>query len=314
MRLSGGRPREGGKLFRKEGTKMPKVISWLGCATFAAVVFVSLTSARAGSVHFEGFENEAHSWNPYPTELQRVASGTDGINSPGGSYHLKITGLAFENGPYSYQGGSSSIWGGGWESTIDVYIDLADSYIATGEYLLCMDQVMADGNGDWQEGNLFYVGAVADGQGGYEVGVNSGHTDNDYPVTNPANYHSVPYGVFTESGWYTFETVFGPSTDSQHPDNVDVTWTVYDDEGDVFWSAHETTEGYVVPGASTDPTEVAGGNYAYWIESITADELLIDNVAVTSESQTVVPEPLTMIAVSGGMLGLGGYLRRRRAL
>jgi len=270
-----------------EITQMKKLITM--CAVVGMILAVSGV-AQATIGHFDGFENEAHSWNEYNSQLERVSSGTDGITSAGGNYHLKITDNPefSTTGAYTFQGGTSDVWGGGWSSSIDVYIDIADSHIDNGTYFWNLSQ----GIYEYQKDNIFHLGAVSDGSGGYVLGVNSGHTGSGNSVLSPANYHGESYGTFTANGWYTFVWEFGPSTSTQHPDNIDVTWTVLDDGDNIVWNASETCEGVL--------ESVAGGNHYLWFTDIGTDQLLIDNA-------TVIPEPATM-----ALLGLGGLLIRRK--
>ena len=266
--------------------------------TIGAAVLLSLGSTASAVVGYvEGFESETHSWNSYMSQLEIVSSGTDGVSSSGGSYHLRITdpeGSEDSTGAYTYQGGKSNVWGGGWSSTIDVYIDLDDSHVKDGTYFWNLSQHINRNTGDYGKDNFFHLGAVDDGAGGYQLAVNSGHSGSGNTVLDPANYHSESYGTFSETGWYTFMWEFGPSTSTQHPDEIDVTWTVFDGDGTVVWSANETNEELL--------ESEAGGNRYLWFTDIGADRVLIDNA-------TVVPEPATM-----SLLGLGGLalLRRRR--
>lgn len=271
---------------------------------------VAVSDAQADPGHFEGFENQEHSWNDYDSEGERVLTGTGGIVSSGGSYHLQITDPtdpeASRTGAYSWLGGKSAMWGGGWSSSIDIYINLADSTITSGTYGFHLSQSICDTTGSpYLQDNIWHVGAIDDGNGGYEIGVNTGHntdTTPNYRVLNPANYHNESHGTFTQSGWYTFETAFGPSTSIQHPDNVDVMWTVYDADDNVVWSASETTEDYL--------ESQAGGDGYLWFITIAADELNIDNVEVSGAAPIPLPPSVAMLLL--GLAGVGGYRLRRK--
>ena len=278
-------------------------MKWSMIAVVGVVgIFAIGGAARADVGHFEGFESGEHSWNSYYSQLEGVASGTGGIASSGGSYHLQITDpVSSEDhtGAYSWLGGKSATWGGGWSSSIDIYVDLNDSTIKSGTYGFHLSQSICDTEGSpYLQDNIWHVGAVDDGNSGFEVGVNTGHNTDTTPssrVLNPANYHNVDYGTLAHTGWYTFETAFGPSTSTQHPDKVDVTWTLYDAAGNVVWYANETTEHY--------KEEEAGGDGYLWFKTITADKLHIDNVAVVPE-----PATLSLLAVAG----VGVLLKRRK--
>lgn len=68
----------------------------------------------------EGFEANTASWTGSGS-INRVASGTDGINSSTGSYHAIVSGSPV--GPHTELGGYNSQWPGEWESSIDAYLD-----------------------------------------------------------------------------------------------------------------------------------------------------------------------------------------------
>ena len=168
--------------------------------TICAVVttfFAGSSVAQAILGYVEGFESEPHSWIGYQSQLERVSSGTDGVASAGGNYHLKITDdPPNPTGAYTYQGGTSDVWGGGWSSSLDVYMDLEDSHIQNGAYFWNLTQSIYE----YEQDCFFHIGAVSDGAGGYEVGVNSGHNQSGNTVLSPANYHGESYGTFAESG------------------------------------------------------------------------------------------------------------------
>ncbi|MBS3768345.1 MAG: right-handed parallel beta-helix repeat-containing protein, partial [Candidatus Cloacimonetes bacterium] len=245
-------------------------------------IFIMLTAAgglwadtfSVGSADFsEGFEVNEHSWNSYESVLEIVSSGTDGITSSGGDYHLKITDPATgDPGSYTWLGGTDYGFNLGWSSSIDIYINLSDSKIQTGEYGFHLSQSISDTDGSpYLQDNIWHVGAVDDGEGGYEVGVNTGHGTNGTPsnsVINPGNYHNVDYGVFNQSGWYTFHVAF--------TNGVEITWTISDENDNEVWTASEITENY--------QASEAGGNGYLWFTTIEADAMNIDNVEVVRET------------------------------
>jgi len=249
----------------------------------------------------EGFETSVDSWTSYSSTLGRVASGTDGIASPEGSYHMKVTApTSGSTGAYTTLGGYSSDFGNGFTTSASVYIDLTDSGVATGDYGFDLSQAINGSDGNHAQDNIFHVGAV-DINGTYEVLVNASQNSdasvNPYKLKNDQNGN---YETIAESGWYTFEFDFAPNVANN---SVDIGFTVYDGNGDEFWTGvGNHSNQYEL--ADNDPNLVeVGGNRYMWFTFIEADSLAVDDV-------TQVPEPGSFLLLTLG--GLGMLLFRRR--
>jgi hypothetical protein len=281
--------------------------------TLAAVVVAVLASAGpvlAGS-HFEGFETDIGDWQEYSSQLTRVSSGTTGISSAAGNYHLELTdpiepGEDYYSGAYSFLGGSSTSFGNGWSSSADVYIDVADSRVATGGYGFDLSQAMYDTEGNHEQDNIFHVHSVdPEGDGTYDIYLNASHNTNGIQ-TNLASAGQ-PYGSseparkFIDSGWYTFQFDFSPSPDLSG--DIEIDFSVIDESDNVFWHADWITEAYTI-------TE-AGGNGYMWFTFADTDRLAVDNVTMT-----VVPLPaaawagMVLMGAMGGVAGIKRKLRR----
>ncbi len=82
-------------------------------------------SAQAGVVFQQDFESGTGGWSDGGVygSITRVASGTNGVTSAGGSFHANVTGDPEPSGPYSFFDGARSTWPGEWTASLDIYLD-----------------------------------------------------------------------------------------------------------------------------------------------------------------------------------------------
>ena len=264
-------------------------------ATFAAVALAA-GLATAAPQYFEGFEDPGFTpggdnWNNYNGgDIQRVASGTNGVTSASGNAHAIITNLSVQNdyngnpalgavSPYTRFGGYSSSFDGGFTASIDIYLDTA-----------------------WTDGQGFDYSVAVNGSDGnhqrdfvWRVGVDAGQlkvsTANGtiYSFTASA-FNGAAYDV-TASGWYTFEQVFRDDAGT-----LAVDYNLKDTAGTTLFTATSSNP------ADTIATEIGGNRYG-WSTYDNIETLAIDNVSL-------VPAPSTFAALS--LAGLTASRRRRR--
>lgn len=273
---------------------------------FLATITMLLLSSNvclAVSFHTQNFEDGKGDWINYESELELISPGAGGSDQA-----LELTDPDsisddYSSGAYSFLGGSSSEFGWGWKSSLDVFIDLEDSQISTGEYGFDLSQAMYDTDGNHAQDNIFHVGAAdPENNGSNDVYINASHNSSFENTPTKLTNSSQPYGSeeepgeFIESGWYNFEFEFVPSTDKD--DFVEVSFSVTDSDNNGFWSASWTTESYAL--------DEAGGNGYMWITYSNAESLKIDNAQLSP-----VPEPTTWLLFGTGLLGLLAVGRKK---
>lgn len=262
-----------------------------------ALIGANIANAELG--YFEGFEGGApYGLGSYQSDVTVVASGTGGITSSDGSFHAVIKDPetlpdGYYSGAYDTFGANNATFGDGWSSSVDVYIDLLDPAVAAGTYGFDYTIAINNSAGSHAQDNIFHVGALDDGLGGYDVTLNASHNSdfvlNTYKLQNGLG----TMGTLTQSGWYTFEVAF---SESATPDSVDIDFAVYDDGGSLVWSASNLSS----PAQYTLST--AGGDRYGWFTYSAATELAVDNI-------NVIPEPASMALI--GLFTAGIWVKRR---
>ena len=267
-------------------------------AGICALVGATIANAEIG--YFNGFEGgSAAGLLSYQSDVSVVASGTGGITSSDGLYHAVIKDpdtlpSGYFSGAFDTFGANNSSFGNGWSSSVDVYIDLQDSAVAAGTYGFDYTIAINNSAGTHAQDNIFHVGALDDGLGGYDLALNASHNTDFVLNTFKLQNGLGTMGTLTQSGWYTFEVAF---SESATPDAVDIDFSVYDEGGSLFWTASNLSN----PAQYTLST--AGGDRYGWFTYSAATELAVDNIAV-------IPEPAS-IAMIGMMGGMGLFIRRR---
>lgn len=271
--------------------------------TFAALVAMGLgMSASPALAVFEGFEDPNWKpggiWNNYlGGEVQRVASGHNGITSASGDYHGIITNLQTveypENSGHHTLGAASpfarlssfgTTFGQGFVVTQDFYLDTSWDDNLGFDFAVAVNE--PDGT-THQRDFIWHVG-VYEGKLLINASNNSDWRYNSDKLLNNNDGH---YYTVTDSGWYTFQTVFYDNGEGI----LAVDLNLLSDTGDTLYSVTRSNV------ADTIGIEVGGPRYG-WLAYNNIDGLAIDNTSV-------VPEPAAL-----SVLGLGGLalLRRRR--
>jgi hypothetical protein len=241
----------------------------------AALAAVSLVSAAAPPApYFNGFEDVNDTMPPAATAdhamsgVVRVPSGTNGVTSADGAWHAE----APTGGPFMRYGGYSAVFPeGGYTTSIDIYLDTAESQIGEDSRF---DWSSAVNNpaGSHRRDFVFNVGT--DGAGGFVMSAsNNAGRANSFPA-NPARN---PITIDT-AGWYTFMHSF----EDNGAGVLEVVMTVSDADGNVLgtWTL-------------SDPSDVigttVGGNRYGWLVNNEFPGLALDNIARSGE----LPQPET---------------------
>ena len=183
-----------------------RLLPVVGAVTLAATVLAMGTSAAESPYPYaNGFESEGDAVlvdvAPLgPTEVmfnvERVASGTDRINSASGSYHAVADA---RSGKFTRYGGYSPTFpAGGYTTSADIYLDTA---AATGGARLFFDWSSATSNTSGGYGRDFIFNVGTDGTNGFVV------TASNNAGGNPASSGRILEPI-TTSGWYTFQHRF----------------------------------------------------------------------------------------------------------
>lgn len=259
-------------------------------------------SASPALAVFEGFEDPNWEpggiWNNYlGGEVQRVASGHNGITSASGDYHGIITNLQTveypaDSGhhtlgalsPFARLSSFGTTFGQGFVVTQDFYLDTSWDNNLGFDFAVSVNE--PDGT-THQRDFIWHVG-VYEGELLINASNNSDWRYNSYKLLNE---NGGQYYTVTESGWYTFQTVFYDNGEGI----LAVDLNLLNAAGETLYSITRSKAEDIIG------IEV-GGPRVGWLAYNNIDGLAIDNTSV-------VPEPAAL-----SVLGLGGLalLRRRR--
>jgi hypothetical protein len=159
------------------------------------------------AAYFQSFETDTTGW----TDANRVMSGTHGVLSKTGAFHAEDTG----GNAYTFWGGDSKSFAGGYTTDIDIYLDISSPYMNTAGYAndTRFDWTSAIGNPNCNHRRDFVFNAgyytdvqslVPGDQAGFIV---SASNNAGRGSSFPNNPDRMPYAITTE-GWYTFEHRF----------------------------------------------------------------------------------------------------------
>jgi len=218
---------------------------------------------------FDGFEDDPYvtgdpNWNEYDSVVTRVTSGTGGITSKSGAAHalLDSTGVTTSTGAFTRLGGYSSYYGEGFNTSLDVYIDLTDPAVGTETYGWDLTTAATRQSGSHLRDFIFHV---ADTNSGTVLVAGSNNSNgsrrNDLAGLN--------HYEITASGWYTFEWDFRDAGDG----SLAVDLNLYDGGGVYLWTEIRNNPLDVIA------TEV-GGNRYMWFTFLAVDTLAIDNTTM----------------------------------
>lgn len=227
----------------------------------SAVVSFESTAEDLG--YFQGFENAdwviGSDWKSYQSQITRVTSGTNGIDSKSGSAHGEITPPSSgPSGSYTFMNGKESVFGDGFVTRIDVYFNLDDPACAAETYGFDISSAVADQSGNHRRDFIFHTAGYDD-----EILVAASNNTNGARRNNLAgiNHYSL-----TASGWYTLEWNYRDAGDG----SLAVDCNLLDANGDWLWTeTRNTTDDNIA-------TSI-GGNYYMWFNFVATDLLAIDN-------------------------------------
>lgn len=262
-----------GKSKTRQGWLIAIGVAVVALATVAGGTLRPSESARSAAppaAYFNGFEDTNDTSPPALTadhamsNVTRVPTGTGGIASAAGGWHALSATNAFA---FTRYGGYSSIFpAGGYTTSIDIYLDTAESPTAS-DIQFDWSSAINDTTGLHRRDFIFSVGA--NGTGGFVM-----TASNNSPGW-PANPLRDPYTI-TTTGWYTFQHTFR-------------------DDGGVLAVDMSVLSGATVLKSWTlsEPSDVigttVGGNRYGWMVGNEFTSLALDNITRSGEP----PQPET---------------------
>ncbi|MBK9129415.1 MAG: HYR domain-containing protein [Phycisphaerales bacterium] len=259
------------------------------------------------NVYFEGFEDPNFTappmttgypnWQQYYSGVYRVASGTDGVPSRAGVAHgvLDSTGPlpAPPNnftGAFTRLGGYSSSWGGGFKTSVDVYIDLTDPAVAAKTYGFDLSTAASNQSGGHLRDFIFHAAADDSAYPG-EVLIAASNNSN-FAKRNDLDTLPNFYRVQT-TGWYTFEWIFRDNGSGA----LAVDCNLRDAGGALLFTETRSNPADLI-------ATVVGGNRYMWFTFLAVGKLPIDNTRLIRDYDAPTP---TVVAVppSGSVFPVG---------
>jgi Right handed beta helix region len=175
-------------------------------AAFALVSAPAASAAPPPGSYDNGFENAGDvavrppsNANDVMFNVTRETSGTDGIPSSAGAHYAQTVPALGDGSQFTRYGGYSSVFPlGGYTTSIDIYLDMADSDVGE-DTRFDWSSAINGTDGNHQRDFIFSVGT--DGFGDFVMSAS-----NNTPGW-PANPGRTPLTV-TTTGWYTFQHTF----------------------------------------------------------------------------------------------------------
>ncbi len=265
---------------------------WAAGLALAAIAAVA-APAHAGTTFSQDFETDTSGWtdssNGWYGSVTRVASGTGGITSAGGSWHAIFDGDS-SSAPFTNFGGYSSVWPGTYSASVDIYLDTSWAAGSGFDYTVASSRQTGAHLRDF----IFHV--TQDTSTGELLVAGSNNTN--FAVRQDLeniNHYSV-----TNSGWYTFEHVF--YDDGSGVLAVDL--NLRDSNGTLLFTETRSDAGDLI-------ASVVGGNRYGWFTFIDVrDGIAVDNTCLGTPVAAVPLPPAALLGM--GMLGGLGLIARRR--
>jgi hypothetical protein len=224
--------------------------------------------------------------NNYSSVLSRVASGTDGIASKSGGFHGYVNSVsppAF-TGIFSRLRGNSAVFGTGFQTSVDVYINLADPRVAANTYGFDISTAVNNQAGGHRRDFIFH--AAADSSDANDTVLIGGSNNTNFAVRQDldtlANFYEI-----TTSGWYTFEWNFRDNGGVLAVDLI-----LRDAFGtQLFIETRQDNSDLIA--------SIVGGNRYMWFTFIAADKLAIDNTSLIRNVSVVCALPSGSVFATG---------------
>jgi hypothetical protein len=259
----------------------------------AAVILLLFAAGPASASFFQGFETDTSGW----FDATRVPSGTDGVTSKTGSFHAEdLNGNA-----YTFWGGASETFSGGYTTSVDVYLDILPPYMTGG-----MTPYANDTRFDWtsaigtpqcnhRRDFVFNAGFYTDmdSTGAGPRFVISASNNAGRSSSFPKNPGRDPFSISVE-GWYTFEHRFRDNGSGV----LAVDLTIKDALGTPLhtWTLSDPSD---VIGAT-----VGGNQYGWFAQNEFPAGLAFDNSALVGFQDYCEPPPST----PGAKVTAGGWI------
>lgn len=202
--------------------------------------------ANLNTTWLADFEADIADWNT----AVRVASGTGGIASAGGTHHATVP-----QGAFSRFGAYSSIWPGAYVAEVAVYLDPAWAIGKGFDYAVASSDV----NGAHRRDFIFHVGVASDGR------LLVTGDNNTYGNVNSFILTTSPNVQVSTAGWYTLQHVFYEDGGA-----LAVDLNLLDAAGNLLWSRTRRDASDLIPG-------VVGGNRYGWFVVQNVAGLAVDN-------------------------------------
>ncbi|WP_428387736.1 hypothetical protein [Mucisphaera sp.] len=263
------------------------------CLGTAALLAATVPASALSLVFDQGFETDTAGFfdenNGWTGNVNRVASGTNGITSADGSFHAIFTQTNTPNiglsGPFSQFDGYRTVWPGGMLASIDIYLDPAT--LAAGEGF---DYSVAANGSDGSHQRDFIFHVTKDTSTGDLLVGGSNNTNFD-PREDLETINNIALG---SAGWYTFEHAFYDAGDG----SLAVDLNLRNAAGTLLFTETRNSALDVIA------TEIGGNRYSWFTNIDVAGGIAVDNAQLS-----VVPTPA---AFGAGLIGMGAVLLRRR--
>lgn len=261
----------------------------LGIAAAVGAVVLVLPATLAMAAEPEpfaiGFENESDVSDALApgsfARVDRAESGTGGIEAASGCYYglAPVTTHADAFVATQYAGYTDEFPDGGYETSIDVYLDVDLDVDLGGNDRVQFDWSHALNNqgGTHLRDYIFYVST--DGTGVWTVSTGHG-TAQSAPWLS--NHGADPFEI-TESGWYTLHHEFGAESDfwgDARDDHVLAVLSVRDGDGEILTDGTGEALWYLTARDHETISDTVGGNRYGWLVNNGFDGLPIDDVTI----------------------------------
>lgn len=235
--------------------------------------------------YFQGFEDPGFvappiqagysDWQAYHSTLLRVPSGTDGVPSKTGVAHGRIDSTSLPappdnfSGAFTTLGGYSSTFLGGFTTSVDVYVDLADSAVIGNTYGWDVSSAVNNQSGAHRRDFVFHAASNASG----EILIGGSNNTN---FTRRTDLASINHYTVTGTGWYTLQWVFRDNGSGV----LAVDLNLRDDGGILLWTETRSNPADLI-------ASLIGGNRYMWFPFLEVSRLAIDNTSLTGITKAV---------------------------